>query len=277
MVSVIIPSYNREKAIKQSIDSVLNQTITDIEIIVVDDGSTDNTEKIIKSINDSRLRYIKLEKNCGACVARNRGIKEAKGEYIAFQDSDDTWVMNKLERQQSFINETNADMVYCGMNRHINNKVRYYPSDQKSHEDLSLKMLLTKNKVSTQNIFIKTDVAKKIMFDPSFKRLQDWDFATRVLLSGFRVKYLAEPLVDAVVQQDSITASVNAETAYKHFINKYETYYQQFPDALSEVYYTLGFNLINVDRIKARYYFMNSLKLRFRIKSLLRLLKTYIG
>lgn len=276
MVTVIIPSYNREKKIRCSIESVLNQTMSDFEIIIVDDGSTDNTENVVKSIDDSRVKYIKLEKNSGACVARNKGIKEAKGEYIAFQDSDDIWLNNKLDKQLRFMRETNADMVYCGMTRHINDKVRYFPTDQKPNEDLTVKSLLSRNKISTQNIFIKKSVAEKILFDPAFKRLQDWDFSTRVLLNGYSVKYLAEPLVDAIVQQDSITASINAENAYNQFIKKYESYYGKYPDALSEVYYTIGVNMIRTDIVKARKYFKKSLKLKFRMKPLLRLLMPII-
>lgn len=277
MISVIIPSYNREKTIKKSIDSVLNQTITDLEVIVVDDGSTDNTENKVKSIRDSRLRYIKLKRNCGACVARNRGIKESKGNYIAFQDSDDIWAIDKLEKQLSLMIATNADMVYCGMHRYVNNKKKYYPSDQKPGEELTLRALLSKNKISTQSILIKKDVAEITMFDPTFKRLQDWDFSIRVLLGGYNIKYLAEPLIDAVVQNDSITVNICAESSYLHFVKKYKCYYEMYPDSLSEVYYTVGVNLIGNDKNKARRYFMKSLKVKFGLKPLLRLISLSIN
>jgi len=88
-VSVIIPTYNRAHTIGRAIKSVLNQTYQDFEIIVVDDGSTDNTEEVVKSFRDKRIRYIQHKKNKGAAAARNTGIKSAKGKYIAFQDSDD--------------------------------------------------------------------------------------------------------------------------------------------------------------------------------------------
>lgn len=84
MVTVIIPSYNREKTIKRAVDSVLNQTYKDIEVIVVDDCSTDNTLDVVKSIKDSRLKVFKLNENSGACVARNFGIEKAK--YVAITD-----------------------------------------------------------------------------------------------------------------------------------------------------------------------------------------------
>lgn len=270
MTTVIIPSYNRADIIQKSIMSVLNQTISNLELIVVDDGSDDDTELKVKEIKDNRLRYIKLEKNSGACAARNKGICEAKGKYIAFQDSDDTWVKDKLEKQIAFMENKQADMVYCGMSRHIGNKTRYFPSDQKKHEELSLESLLSKNKISTQNILIKKSVAEQVLFDTSFKRLQDWDFSARVLIGGFKIAYLAEPLVDAVVRKDSITSSVNTEEAYKHFINKYKSYYKEYPHALSSVYYTIAGSISSTNKPLAQEYLKKSLKIKFRVKTLLK-------
>ena len=96
-VSVIIPTYNRANLVTEAINSVLMQSCKDIEIIVIDDGSTDNTSKVLKTFGD-RIRYIK-QKNMGAGAARNRGLKEANGKYIAFLDSDDIWLDFKIELQ----------------------------------------------------------------------------------------------------------------------------------------------------------------------------------
>ena len=112
MISVIIPTHNREKTIKKSIDSVLCQTYNNIEIIVVDDKSTDNTEEVINSIKDNRIKYIKLDENKGACFARNKGIELAQGKYIAFQDSDDEWLPQKLEIQLRYLEEKKFDTFY---------------------------------------------------------------------------------------------------------------------------------------------------------------------
>lgn len=90
LCSIIIPTYNREKTILQSVESVLSQTFSDTEIIIVDDGSTDNTKSIIEQINDSRILYVR-QTNAGAPSARNHGISLARGKYISFQDSDDNW------------------------------------------------------------------------------------------------------------------------------------------------------------------------------------------
>ena len=98
MISVIIPVYNREKTVKKAIDSVLAQTWKDMEIIVIDDGSTDKSAEVIKSIKDARIKYI-YQKNAGACAARNHGLDLATGDIIAFHDSDDVWHKDKLEKQ----------------------------------------------------------------------------------------------------------------------------------------------------------------------------------
>lgn len=98
-ISVIIPTYNRSATIEYCLDSILNQTYLPFEIIVVDDCSTDNTLAIVKSIDHPLIKAFQLERNQGAQAARNRGIQMAQGDWIAFQDSDDEWVADKLEKQ----------------------------------------------------------------------------------------------------------------------------------------------------------------------------------
>lgn len=108
LVSIIMPSYNTAKFISGSIGSVLAQTYSDWELIIVDDCSTDNTDEVVKSfLSDSRIKYIKNEKNSGAAVSRNRALREAKGKWIAFLDSDDLWMPDKLQKQIAFM-QSNA-------------------------------------------------------------------------------------------------------------------------------------------------------------------------
>lgn len=108
-VSVIVPSFNRENTIERCLESVLNQTFMPFEIVVVDDCSTDRTIDIIKHLDTSLIKIIKLEKNSGAQVARNVGIKAAKGDWIAFLDSDDEWLPFKLEKQIDILKLHNFD------------------------------------------------------------------------------------------------------------------------------------------------------------------------
>lgn len=111
MFSVIIPAYNAEPFIRNSIQSVLAQTVDDFEIVVVDDGSKDNTKEVIKSIEDLRIRYI-YQENAGVSAARNKGIQSAKGEYVCFLDADDLWKPNHLEVLTNLINKYPEASVY---------------------------------------------------------------------------------------------------------------------------------------------------------------------
>lgn len=111
--SILIPTYNREKLIKRAIDSVLNQTFPYFELIIIDDASTDNTQNIVQSINDSRIVYIKHEVNKGQNPAYNTGLRIAQGKYISFLDSDDEWLQTKLEETyKKFISDNELGLVY---------------------------------------------------------------------------------------------------------------------------------------------------------------------
>ena len=205
LVSVIIPTYNRGRLILDSINSVLNQTYKNIELIVVDDCSTDDTEKTVKSIDDSRIKYIKLEKNSGACVARNKGIEISRGEFIAFNDSDDLWLPEKINSQLDFLYENNAEISFCKMECRTpeNNFIHNFPNIEFDRK-ISYKDLLKYNSASTQTIFGKTDCFKEIIFDATMPRLQDWDEVLR-LSQKFSVFYQNKILVHTFFQKDSIS------------------------------------------------------------------------
>lgn len=113
LVSIIMPSYNTAKYIAESIHSVLAQTYEKWELLIVDDCSTDNTDEIVKPfLADERIRYFKNEKNSGAAISRNKALREAKGKWIAFLDSDDLWLPEKLEKQIAFMQENDYKFSY---------------------------------------------------------------------------------------------------------------------------------------------------------------------
>ena len=120
-VSVIMPSYNTANYIAESVKSVIAQTYTDWELIIVDDCSTDNTDEIVAPfLTDPRIRYIKNEKNSGAAVSRNRALREAKGKWIAFLDSDDLWLPEKLQKQIAFMEENGYAFSYTDYRIQLN-------------------------------------------------------------------------------------------------------------------------------------------------------------
>jgi len=118
LVSIIMPTYNCARFIAQSIESVLAQTYTNWELLIVDDCSTDNTSSVVQPyLNDPRIHYSILERNSGAAVARNAALTEAKGQYIAFLDSDDTWTFNKLQLQIEFMQTHHYSFTYTAFHR----------------------------------------------------------------------------------------------------------------------------------------------------------------
>lgn len=112
LVSIIMPSWNTGKFITETIQSVINQTYTDWELLIVDDCSTDNTEEIVVSFKDDRIKYFHNKKNSGAALTRNRAMRKARGEWIAFLDSDDLWMPEKLEKQIAFMKKNGYTLSY---------------------------------------------------------------------------------------------------------------------------------------------------------------------
>lgn len=121
LVSVIMPSYNTGKFIAESINSVLSQSYTNWELIIVDDCSTDDTDNIVASfLKDERIRYLKNKKNSGAAISRNYALREAKGKWIAFLDSDDLWMPEKLEKQIRYMEEKDYAFTYTDYRIQLN-------------------------------------------------------------------------------------------------------------------------------------------------------------
>lgn len=239
-ISIIIPTYNREKLIIRSINSILNQTYHNIEVILVDDGSTDNTKKVISQIKDKRFRYIKLRKNQGANVARNIGIQKAIGNYITFQDSDDIFHSDKLEKQINNLKKYNSDFDFCKIRVNINNKLKTIFPNKKQEKNIlkneTINELCNGNFISTQSMLVKKSYIKKYLFDPEFPRLQDYDLVLR-MLPNIKVSYTREILIELYRQNDSISNSrkkykkakeLLLKKKYRIKCNKKNTFYNIF-------------------------------------------------
>ena len=157
-ISVIIPTYNRKEKLPACVDSVLAQTYQNIEVLVVDDASTDGTEELFREISEPRVKYLRYEENHGACYARNYGAERSDGELIAFQDSDDTWHPDKLEKQVHFLEETQVDMCFCGMNRIAANGNQFHFPVHPFHKEHAVEEFLAENRASTQTMLMKREV-----------------------------------------------------------------------------------------------------------------------
>lgn len=221
-ISVVIPTYNRAHLIIESLQSVLDQTLQPYEIIVVDDFSTDNTEEVVKSLNSSLIKFVKNTRKKGANGARNTGILMAQGEYIAFHDSDDIWLPEKLYKQYHFmLKNRNLGLSFCLMNKldGSSNFLEVVPRNIGKIKNFK-EALYRGNLISTQVIFMKAEIASEILFDENLKRLQDWDFILRII-ENVEIGYLDEVLVNQKVSKDSITSMENIEDAYRIILNKY--------------------------------------------------------
>lgn len=202
MVTVIIPSYNRADKLLVAVNSVLAQTWKDLEVIVVDDGSSDNTKEILSTINDQRLRYV-YQDNAGACAARNRGITLAQGEYIAFHDSDDVWHTDKLQKQMEVFKNNDVDLVFCKLRKIFSDdKCILSPSRVDAGRLVPVKTLIG---IGTQTVVAKRKVFEEFQFDTSFPRLQEFELLYRII-QKYSLYCLNEGLVDYYISDDSISA-----------------------------------------------------------------------
>jgi glycosyltransferase involved in cell wall biosynthesis len=194
MISIIIPTYNRAERLKDTIDSVFAQTQTNWELVVVDDGSTDDTEKVVRSFDDDRIHYIKQD-NRGVSAARNVGIANARGELIAFLDSDDRWKPRKLEVQKNFF-DSNPDAHICQTEEvWVRNGVRVNP--KKKHAKPSgwiFKECIPLCCVSPSSVMMRREIFDTIgIFDESLPACEDYDLWLRASLH-YEIVTLPDPL-----------------------------------------------------------------------------------
>jgi len=190
LVSCIIPSHNRQDLVGRALESVISQTYKNLEIIVVDDASQDDTEFIIRGYmdNDNRVKYIKNPSPKGGSGARNVGIKKARGQYIAFLDDDDEWMKDKIEKQVFALKE--FDAVVCAFYVNDKKKIIRYPKTVIQLNDLRKANVLG----GTSILMSRSSVAKITLFDEDLTNGQDWDLLIRIA-RRFSVRYLKKPLV----------------------------------------------------------------------------------
>ena len=228
-VSIIIPTYNRAHLVGRAIESVLNQTYQDFEIIVVDDDSTDNTQKVVNEFQkkDKRIKYIKMNVNKGSAAARNIGIKIARGDYIAFLDSDDEWLPEKLEKQiRLFFANKNLGFVSCNtiiLNFSGQKKAEYKIS--RSHNYFLT--LLERNIIcSSSSVIIKKGIIGDIgYFDENLRLAQDWEMWIRVA-QKYAFDFMPEPLLKYYSHSNGYI-SKTYKNSLNYILQKYRTYYRR--------------------------------------------------
>jgi glycosyltransferase involved in cell wall biosynthesis len=206
LVSIITPSYSSKRFIKETISSVLSQTYKNWEMIIVDDVSPDNSNEIIEEFikKDSRIKLIKLEKNSGPAVARNRAIKEAKGRYIAFLDADDLWIPEKLEKQISFMNEYDLAFTYSSYNLtdEYNNDLGSFATK----EVITYNSMLKTCSVGCLTAIYDTEKLGKV-FMPNILKRQDYGTWLKILRDIKSTKGMLEPLATYRILKNSVSSN----------------------------------------------------------------------
>lgn len=234
-VSVIIPTYNRAKSIGTAIGSILNQTWQDFEIIVVDDGSTDHTKQVVEEFGDDRIRYVYLEQNSGASHARNTGIGLAESEFIAFLDSDDEWLPEKLEKQMQVMMRAsdNIGMIYCRMRaKEEENDPIICPPDWIAKELLAgnmLAVLVAHNLIGTPSVLVRKKCLEQVGgFDEKLSCLEDWELNLRIA-EKWEIGFVDDILVEVHPSSGSVSTNARGYMETRCYLIK--KYWQQMRES----------------------------------------------
>jgi glycosyltransferase involved in cell wall biosynthesis len=243
-VSVVLPVYNRAHLLERSLGSILAQTYRDFQVIVVDDASTDNTSEVVEQFRDPRVRYLRHQNNKGAPGSRNTGIMNAKGEFVAFQDSDDEWKPDKLAKQMArFDADPRLTVVYSGVLRHDDDRLTYIPDRhiKKREGDIS-HALLRENFVSTVTLIVRRRGLLEVGgFVEDLPRFQDWELAIR-LSQAYSFGLVDEPLVDVYPTPGNITSDGPAGIlALEKILGRHYDVISGDPEALARFFFKIGF------------------------------------
>lgn len=226
LVSVVIPTYNRRNTLPVSLDSVLNQTYSALEVIIVDDGSSDGTEDYVRGLADERVRYFRNTVNRGPSAARNRGVELARGAYVAFQDSDDEWLPDKLEKQMALFRDTEKDlgMVYCEFAAYWEGKRKIVipwkeiPYHRK-HGDM-FQILLLQSLIGTPTMVIRRDAFLDLGgFNETLRAYEDYEFTVR-FSQRYAIGFVEEPLVKVNPLPDGVNTRLSDRIRTQAYIVK---------------------------------------------------------
>ncbi|SMX24251.1 glycosyltransferase family 2 protein [Boseongicola aestuarii] len=268
-VTVILPVYNRSASLYEACKSVLDQSYRNLELIVVDDASTEDLCNVIKALDDPRLTYVRHEKNQGAAAARNTGLALVDSPLIAFQDSDDMWLPGKLEAQVKLLASLPEDVgavtggkILYGVN--IDRapgpgRVTYAPTPGRwlRPEVDQVRHILTENRVSLQNALFRAGCYPEVAwFDPRAKANNDWEFVIR-LVQHTKVYEDPEPVVLSFISADSISTNLRKKiTGQVRLLKKNRHLSEKYPAQYARQQFVLGRGLWRTGKRSAAKRFM---------------------
>lgn len=243
-ISVVLPTYNRGYIISRAVESILNQTFSDFELIIVDDGSTDNTESVVRTFRDPRIRYVK-ELHRGGAAARNTGIFISRGEFIAFQDSDDEWLPEKLALQAEAFRGAGPEVgiVYTGFWKNTKEGARvYYPSASVRQKEGNIyEELLHGNFVTNQAAMVRRECFYSVGgYDESLPGMHELDLWLR-MAKRYEFTYIPKGLVVTHFTEDSITAHHEYRLKGREIIfSKHFEDFEKYPKVLAAEAFVIG-------------------------------------
>ena len=228
VVSVIVPTYKGTEFLREAIDSILAQTYPAVEPVIINDGSPDNTAEVLAEYGD-RIVAI-TQQNAGTASARNRGLKEITGDYVAFLDHDDLWHPDKLEKQMALFNQfPEAGMVYCGR-QFFDHYTRKITSEHPAEAELNVHQLLSMQAIALQAVVIKKSIIDELGgFDTGISGADDWELTIRIA-AKYRVLGVPECLVD--IRGHEGQQSINSDYMYQRIaivLDRYRNLHTHFP------------------------------------------------
>lgn len=265
-VSVIVPSYNRADFLPRAIKSILSQTFRDFEVIVVDDCSTDNTQEVARSFNDERIRYIKHDRNKGAGAARNTGIKDAKAPYVAFLDSDDEWLPEKLEEQINRIRTLPDEIgvVYCDRTVIVEKTGRIIKTSIPKAKGNAHAVILRYCALASCSTLIRKNCFEKVgFFDETLPCLEDWEMWMRVS-KHYEFDLIPKVLAKSYIHGDQLTTELKGKIqARETILRKHYNDLAEHSSILADHLNRLGILHSAAGNLEtARGYFMESIRKR---------------
>lgn len=236
-VSVIIPMHNSSRFIKECLDSVIAQTYKNLEIILVDDASSDNTVEIVKNYKDKRIKLIELKENVGAAIARNTGVENSTGDYICYLDSDDYWKLKKIEKQVKFIK--GKAFIYSSY-QYLNNNNKTHIA--KVPKFLTYKQLLKNSAIFTSTVMVNMKyLDKQDLYMPNIRMGQDYGAWYKILKKVDVAYGMDEVLSIYRVGNDSLSSN-----KFKAMKRSWNLYKMEGIPFIKRCYYFMcyGFNAI---------------------------------
>jgi glycosyltransferase involved in cell wall biosynthesis len=263
LVSVIIPSYNRSTLLPRAIKSVLDQTFSDLEVIVVDDASTDDTRQSVENLKDSRIRYVRHNINKGVNAARNTGIQSALGEFVAFLDSDDEWLPEKLAKQLDRFAEVGDDVgvIYCGYLTKFQGTGEILATNIPQIRGQVFGELLNKCFLVSGTPLIRIRCFPEGFFDENLHGCEDWDMWLRIS-KNYQFDFVPDILAIIYIHGTQNTASLSTMLQGREsFVMKHKDEIIQYPAVYARHMKRLGILYSFAgNKMKASTYFLESLR-----------------